>query len=177
MRPVIQISGSVLACGMVYLMLCSAAQAEDREFGLLVKEIETRYHAKRTHIPMFGLMKPMVKMSGRVGSKTLDMAIFENQDFFSSGPSETEFDSRVQQILRTNWQPMVRVHSRKDGERVDIYVKTVGKDLSVMLLTRERNEAVLLQAKLDPGKLREWLENPEQIGMATGDEISDDSNE
>ena len=144
---------------------------------MLVKEIETRYHVKRTHIPLFGFMKPIIKMSGPAGAKTLDLAVFEDQDFYGSGQSDTEFDSRVRQILSSAWQPIVRMHSRKDGERVDIYIKTAGKDLRVMLLTRERDEAVLLQAKLDPNRLGEWLENPERMEMTTEAEASGESEE
>jgi hypothetical protein len=32
----------------------SIASAEDRDFSRLVKEIEFRFHAKRTHVPLFG---------------------------------------------------------------------------------------------------------------------------
>ncbi len=42
--------------------------AEDRDFNRLVREVESRFHAKRMHVPLFGVAKPVIKVMRR-GSK------------------------------------------------------------------------------------------------------------
>src|SRR6516162_7113612 len=54
--------------------------AEDRDFGHLVKEIEARFHIKRTQVPLLGTVKPGIKFM-HTGGKSLEIAIFEDQNF------------------------------------------------------------------------------------------------
>jgi len=43
------------------LLLSSApVSAEDPEFGLVVRQVESYFHVKRTHIPLLGFMKPVL---------------------------------------------------------------------------------------------------------------------
>ena len=168
----------VLISVLLLILLPSPARvlAGDRDFNEVVKQIESHYHAKRTRIPLFGLMKPVLKIVRPGGAKTLDLAVFENQDF-SRGTEDTEFETVIHQTLSQEWQPLVRVHSRRDGERTYIYARESAKDLKLMIMTLEQNEAVVMQLKVKPQDLVKWLEKPEVMGRAIQSELTEESEE
>ena len=145
------------------LLSCTPVLAEDSEFSFVVRQVESYFHAKRTPIPFLGLMKPVLWIARPAGAKSLEMAIFEDQDF-SRGLDHTEFEKLMDKSIRRNWQPLVRVHSRRDSEQTLIYAKDLGKNLKLMIITVEPTEAVVIQVKLSSQELIKWLENPERMG-------------
>ena len=146
------------------LLLSSApVSAEDPEFGLVVRQVESYFHVKRTHIPLLGFMKPVLWIARPAGAKSLELAIFEDQDF-SRGLDDPEFERLIDKSMGQSWQPLVRVHSRRDSEQTTIYAKDMGKNFKLMLITLEPTEAVVMQVKLSSQELIKCLENPERIG-------------
>ena len=47
---------------------------------------------------------------------------------------------------------------RRSGEHNYIFVRTEGKDLKMLILNLEQNEANVIQVKVDPQKLDEFME-------------------
>src|SRR2546427_705658 len=76
------------------LLLSIPVSAEDPEFGLVVRQVESFFHVKRTHIPLLGFMKPVLWIARPGGAKSLEMAIFEDQDF-SGGLDDPEFEKLI----------------------------------------------------------------------------------
>jgi hypothetical protein len=138
--------------------------AKDPEFNLLVNHIESSYQVKRTHIPFLWLAKPFIRGSGIKG---LQLAIFENHNFYRPEGGQ-EFEKFVQRTIRPEWQPMVRVHSRRSGELTCIYVREEDNNFKMLIVTLERDEAVVMQMKLHSKDMRKWLEEPVAIGRKDG---------
>ncbi len=132
-----------------------AQAAADDDFGRIVKHIETQYHVHRQHRWVMGFAGFVVKMSHFSGVKSLKGAIFENQRFLNAN-GDTEFEQVVRQAADSGWQPMVQSWDRHSGERTYIYAHDAGRDMTVLLVTLEPNEAVVLQLKLDPQKFSEF---------------------
>ena len=93
----------------------------------------------------------------------MEIAIFEDQDF-SRGLDDPEFEKLINQSVGQNWQPLVRVHSRRDREQTTIYARDMGKNFKLMIITLEPSEAVVTQVKLSFQELIKCLENPERMG-------------
>jgi hypothetical protein len=143
------------------------------EFKQLVQSLETQHHGKRTRVPMWRLLRPMLKVGAPAGVKTVDVAIFEDQGYFNSGAA-ARFEVDLERIFGPGWQPMVRSLSRRDGERTWIYARPQGKDLHLMILTQEPDNAVVIEARLRPQSLGKWLENPADLGLSTDSKNTDD---
>jgi hypothetical protein len=145
------------------LLSSTPVSAEDPEFGLVVRQVESYFHVKHAHIPLLGLMKPVLWIARPAGAKSLELAIFEDQDF-SRGLDDPEFERLIDKSVGQSWQPLVRVHSRRDSEQTTIYAKDMGKNFKLMIITLEPSEAVVMQVKISSQELIKCLENPERMG-------------
>ena len=147
------------ACGLIIVALAAPAQnafAKD-DFGKIVHHIETQYHVHRQHRWVMGLAGFTVKFWHFAGVKSFKGAIFENQPFVNAA-SDARFDEVVRAAMDSGWQPLVQSWDRHTGERTYIYAQDLGKDMKVLVVNLESNEAVVLQVKVDPKKLNDFIE-------------------
>ncbi|HEY7404106.1 MAG TPA: hypothetical protein VIB39_11335 [Candidatus Angelobacter sp.] len=145
--------GAVLLAAL--FALPQPAQAKD-DFGQIVKHIEVTYHVHRQHRFVMGMAGFVVKFWHIAGVKNFKGAIFENQPFVNAA-NDTEFDHVVRAAMDSGWQPMVQEWDRHSGERTYIYAQNLGKDLKVLVVSLESDEAVVIQVKVDPNKLDEFV--------------------
>jgi hypothetical protein len=138
------------------LLPAQGAFARD-DFGKIVHHIEANYHVHRQHRFVMGLAGFTVKFWHIAGVKSLKGAIFENQPFVNAA-SDTRFDEIVRASMDSGWQPLVQSWDRHTGERTYIYAQDLGKHLKVLVVNLESNEAVVLQVKVDPKKLNDFIE-------------------
>ena len=150
-------------CGLIIALLAAPAQnafAKD-DFGRIVHHIEENYHVHRQHRFVIGMAGFVVKFWHFAGVKNLKAAIFENQRF-TNAPSDTRFDELVRAAMDSGWQPLVQSWDRHTGERTYVYAQEVsskkGSDMKLLVVSLESNEAVVLQVKVDPKKLNDFIE-------------------
>jgi hypothetical protein len=150
-------------CGLIFAALIAPAQnafAKD-DFGEIVHHIEGNYHVHRQHRWVMGLAGFTVKVWHIAGVKSFKGAIFENQPFVNAA-SDTRFDEVVRAAMDSGWQPLVQSWDRHTGERTYIYAQDVsskkGSDLKLLVVNLESNEAVVLQVKVDPKRLNDFIE-------------------
>lgn len=164
LRATVSILAAALAIVLTY---SSPASARDREFGMVVRQIESSYHAKRSHPHLMALAGFVVRAWRPYGVSSMKLALFEEQDF-SAGPGGADFASVVQAALTEGWRPLVQVYSRRSGERTVVFVREAGKNLKLLVASVESNEAVVVQLKLNPDNLvrclDRWTEKPDEIG-------------
>jgi hypothetical protein len=150
----------VAAMVLAGLGLPAQAAASD-DFGRIVHHIEANYHVHRQHRWVMGLAGFTVKFWHIAGVKSFKGAIFENQPFVNAA-SDTRFDEVVRAAMDSGWQPLMQSWDRHSGERTYIYAQEVsskkGTDMKLLLVSLESNEAVVLQVKVDPKKLDEFIE-------------------
>jgi hypothetical protein len=150
---------SATLAAAVVLTSCFAlprpALAKD-DFGRIVRHIEVNYQVHRQHRWAMGLAGFVVKFWHFAGVKNLKGAIFENQRF-PNAAFDTGFDEVVRAAMDSGWQPMVQEWDRHSGERTYIYAQDLGKDLKLLVVVLESEEAVVLQVKVDPNRLQEFV--------------------
>jgi len=147
------------ACGLIIAALVAPPQnafAKD-DFGRIVHHIEANYHVHRQHRFAIGVAGFVVKFWHFAGVKNLKAAIFENQRF-TNAASDTRFDELVRAAMDSGWQPLVQSWDRHTGERTYVYAQDLGKDMKLLVVNLESHEAVVLQVKVDPRKLNDFIE-------------------
>lgn len=154
---------------VVLLFAANLCPAGDRDFDAVVREFETQFQTRRTHIPMLGLAKFVVRVARPEGVKQLDLAIFE--DFHA--PDGSDFDAIVRHAAGSRWQRIVAVRSRADRERTYVYARTAGKDWNLLVATLEENDATLVRVKVNPDQLARMLCEPEHMASSIGSRESD----
>ncbi|MDQ3819585.1 MAG: DUF4252 domain-containing protein, partial [Acidobacteriota bacterium] len=148
----------------VFFVAPQTARADDPEFDAITNHLKLHYNARRVHIPFLGLANFFVHIVHPAGVKSFKVAVFENLNF-----RHEESDPGIAQIMRralnADWQPLVRVRSR-GGEQTYIYAKPDGNNIKMMVVTVERDEAVVARFKFSPEKLSEFLNNPRILGIS-----------
>jgi predicted phage tail protein len=60
-----------------------------------------------------------------------------------------------------SWTPFIQVRSDRDHESVFVYLRQVGRDWKLLVVTMERAETAVMQLTLDADGLSRWLSDPE----------------
>lgn len=137
------------------------------DFGRIVHHIEASYHVHRNHRFLMGCVGLVVRFWHVGGVKSLKLAIFENQHL-DGAMGDSELDAIVQRASRSGWQPMVRSYSRRSSEHTYVYAQPAGKDMKLLVVNVQSDEAEVIQMKVDPVKLEKFLnENVHGSGRHT----------
>lgn len=154
----------VLALAVALSGLCSTAYAKDPEFDAIAKHLKTQYRAKRRKIPFMGLAKFAVQIIRPAGVKSIKVAIFEE---LSHAPAagNNELNALMRSALSPEWLPLVRFRSR-DGEQMYVYAREDGESVKLMVVQIDGEDAFVARVKINPEKLKEFLENPKVLGIS-----------
>jgi hypothetical protein len=148
----------------VILAVSSAAFAGGQEFDHIVRAIETHYGCKRTHIPFMGLASLAVNIVRPAGASGFKLAVFED---LSYSPEDREkLDRFMYGLSGGDLHPLVRVHSRRDGESTYIFMGEAGRSTKVLIATFERREATVIEVKVNMDTLLKWIDAPELAGKS-----------
>lgn len=143
------------AVALALNLLPQTAQADD--FGRIVHRIEASYHVHRSHRFLMGFAGLVVKFWHVGGVKSMKAAVFEDQSLDLSSP-DIRLDELIQAAARSGWQPVVRSFSRRTGETAYVYMQPAGKDVKMLVVSVEPDEAAVIQLKFSPDKLSKFLD-------------------
>ena len=158
---------SMMLLLLSFTFAAPVAIAKDKEFDAIVKHLKTKYQAKKVRIPFLWVARFAVKIVRPAGVKSFNVTIFEKLQFTRETLDE-EMQAAMRSSLGEEWQPMVRVRSR-EGEQVYLYAREANNDVKLMLVTIDKEEAVVVRAKFNPDKLVKFIENPKIFGISLSD--------
>ncbi|MDX2154496.1 MAG: hypothetical protein SFV54_27390 [Bryobacteraceae bacterium] len=138
-------------------VLTAVALPAADDFEVLVRSLESHYGKRKMGIPLMGLVNFAVKVAKPHGARGLRLAIFEDVGRHPEPES-------LAKMVGLDWKPFVRVDGQ--NEQTFIYAKPAGKDWKLMVATLEDSEAVVVELKVNPKELAEWMEDPK--GRARG---------
>ena len=151
----------------VFLAASGVVLIGDSEFDHVVRAIEVHYQTKRTHIPFLGVANIFVKVAHPAGASEFKLAIFE--DLKSRGyRDERELDQFMRELSSGRLHPLVRVHSRRDGESVYIYAADEVRSTRMLIATFQRDQATAIQVKVDMNALLKWIDSPDEASSFFG---------
>ncbi len=142
----------------------STAHAGDRAFDAISKHLKSQYKAKKRRIPFLGLASLAVKIIRPAGVKSVKLAIFEELSHAPAAGSN-DLSAILRNALSPEWQPLVRIRSR-DGEQMYIYATAEGKSIKLMLVSIGGTDAFVARVKINPDKLKAFVENPKLLGIS-----------
>jgi hypothetical protein len=152
----------------VLLMATGAAFGGDADFDRIVKAIESHYGTQRLHIPLMGVASLLVNVTRPEGASGFKLAVFQD---LKSSPEYGEWKERdrfIDTLFVGEMHPLVRVHSRRDGNSTYIFAEPAGKSTKVLIATFERDEATVIEVKVNMSTLLKSIEEPEGAGRALG---------
>ena len=161
--------------------VCEIGLARGDGFNDAVKAIEQFYHVKHQSIPVLARagMKA-VRTAARIKGGTykrlaeagsVRAVFFEDQSFDSHGQIAS-FKAALNNTLIADWAPLVQTLAPKDEEQTYIYVREAGTKFSLLVVTIERHEAVVVQATVTPEVLTELMKDPEGMGKAVTEDAT-----
>ena len=154
---------------IVLLSLASGpALAGDKSFSTVVKHIKSNYNGKQQSF--FGMMmfaRMAVKMIKPAGVKNFKVVLLRELDY-SRGPrpGQSEFHSFIRSKIEPVWSPLVQFSSPREKQWTYVYALHEKEDLKILVVTMQRAEAVVVQAKVSPEKLIEFMNDPKMMGIS-----------
>jgi hypothetical protein len=154
---------------VLLLVTMGAGFAGDWEFDHVVKAIESHYGARRTHIPFLGLASFVVNVAHPAGASGFKLAVFENLRSAPGYRDRVELDRFMDGLSSGGLHRVVCARSRRDGEATYIYVGEAGNLTKMLIATIDRDEATVIQVKVNIETLLKTIESPEHAGKWAGD--------
>ncbi|HUD98400.1 MAG TPA: hypothetical protein VMR62_02425 [Bryobacteraceae bacterium] len=149
---------------LTILIASGAAFGGDAEFDRIVKAIESHYGTQPQHIPFMGLANFALKVAHPEGAAGVKLAVFEGLRDLRSDEDPHAWHQRdrlMDSLASSTLHPMLRVHSRHDGEATYIFMGPSGKSTRVLIATFEHDGATVIEVKANIEKLLKSLEDPE----------------
>lgn len=143
----------------------TTTRANDRAFSIVAAHLKARYKAKQRRIPFLGFANFALKLARPAGVKSFKLMVFEDlhEATFASG---AELNNILRNALDQEWQPLVRIYSRKNNEQTYIYAASEGKNVKLLVVALQPTEATLVRVKLNPNALVKFMDNPQILGIS-----------
>jgi len=142
----------------------STVNAKGNEYDAVCNHLKTKYKAKKVKIPFMWLARAAVGIIRPAGVKSFKVTIFKNLQF-SRDTLHKEMQSAMKESFSDEWSPILRIRSR-NGEQVYMNIRQSGKNLKVLVVTIDGDQAVVVRAKFNPKKLVKFIENPKIFGIS-----------
>ena len=113
-------------------------------------------------IPMFGLVRTVVRIGHPRGVHDLQLAVFERKAHLDP----EALDALMTASAGRGYMPLVRVRSKRENESSFIYAKTVGDQMELLVLTSDSEDTVLVRLVVDPKVVSHYLsEQPRSVAL------------
>ena len=153
-------SRRALALVFVIALAVPCFGGNDAEFHAVVKTIETQYGVHHMRIPLLGFATFCLKIAGTPGTSGLKLAVFDHLPQ-PTGASFEAFEQSLEAAIGETWRPLVRVKSKDGSELTMVYTNPSDKELKVLIVCLEPNDATVVQAKVTAAQIRKWIQHPE----------------
>ncbi|HWO01091.1 MAG TPA: hypothetical protein VNS63_17660 [Blastocatellia bacterium] len=154
----------------------SAGAGGDESFSSVVKHIKSNYHGKQQGFAGFvNFARFMVKVIRPAGVKNFKVTMLTNLDYSEAArPESPEFHTALQDRIHAMWSPLVRFSSPREKQWTYIYVTQEKKDVKILAVAVQEQQAVVFQMKFSPEKLGAFISNPKIMGISLKDEKRSD---
>ncbi len=160
---------------LTFAAFAPSAHAKGNEFDAVCNHLKSRYKAKKVKIPFMWLARAAIGIIRPAGVKNFKVTIFRELNF-SKDSLHGEMQRIMSEAFNDDWTPILRVRSR-DGNQVYMNMREEGSNVKILLVTFDRDEAVVVRAKFSPEKLAKFIENPKIFGVSLDGNSGVDDNE
>jgi hypothetical protein len=146
----------------------SAAFADDKSFSSVVKHIESQYNGKRQGT--YGgvsFARFLVKVIKPAGVKNFKVVMFKTIEFPDGSTRRgMNFHAGVRSRINKEWTPLVQYSSPSEQQWTYVYAHFLTKDVKILVVTLQKEQAFVVQTKFSPEKLIEFMNNPKIMGIS-----------
>jgi hypothetical protein len=149
-------------------LVSSPAFAGDKSFSTIVNHIKSNYNGKQQSF--FGMMmfaRMAVKMIKPAGVKNFKVVYIRELDYTRGPrPGQSEFHSVIRSKIESVWSPLVQFSSPREKQWTYVYALHEKEDIKILVVTMQKSEAFVVQAKFSPAKLIEFMNDPKIMGIS-----------
>lgn len=153
-----------------FLMCAGAisAEAKPREYDAVVRHLKTKYQAKKVNLFIMWAARAVVSIAKPAGVKSFSLTVFRSLKF-----SRDTVDTEMQAVMRNSYGPewceIFHVRSRT-GQQAYMYMAEAGKNVKVVLVTIDTENAAVIRATFSPDKVADFINNPRIFGISLNDD-------
>ena len=152
-------------------LLAGVALADDKSYSQVIKQIKSSYRAKQQGF--FGMMvlaRFAVKVIKPAGVKNFKITMLRELDYSAGPPPESkEFHAFLRSQIGPEWMPLVTYSAPRERQWTYVYALQEKEDVKLLVVTVQKQDAFVLQAKFNPAKLAEFINNPQIMGISLKD--------
>jgi hypothetical protein len=171
-----------VALTALILLLCSTPahagdKSGDKSYSSVIKHIKSTYGTKQQSF--YGAMmfaRFLVKVVRPAGVKNFKVAWLKEMNL-SEHPDRTEFHESTRRLISDEWQPLVKYNSTRDNQYTHVYVQHDKSHVKILVVTLQKNEAVVVQTKFSPEKLIKFIDDPKIMGLSLKDKNGSNDNQ
>lgn len=149
---------------LAFTMFVPNAVAKGNEYDAVCKHLKTKYQAKKVKIPFMWAARAFVGVFRPAGVKSFKVTIFKNLQF-APETLNNEMKLVMRDAFSADWSPILRVRNA-EGNQVYMNMRESGKNVKILLVTIDKDEAIVVRAKFNPDKLAKFIENPKIFGIS-----------
>ncbi len=154
---------------LTFTFAVPAAQAnKSGDVNAIVRHLQTRYQAKKVHIPFMWVARAAVKVVRPAGVKSFNVTLFEDLKF-SRDTLDLEMQDAMRRSFSPDWSPIFHVRSR-EGQQAYMYMREDGQNVKITLVTIDKEQAAIIRATFSPEKLAEFINDPKIFGISLSDD-------
>jgi hypothetical protein len=162
----------IAAVVLALTLSASVASADDKSYSQIIKHIKSNYRAKQQGF--FGMMmmaRFAVKLIKPAGVKNFKVTMLRELDY-SSGPrpESKDFHAFLRSKIEPEWTPLVTYSAPREQQWTYVYALQEKEDIKLLVVTVQKQDAVVLQTKFSPAKLVEFMNNPQIMGISLKDD-------
>ncbi|HJQ22541.1 MAG TPA: hypothetical protein VKA60_01410 [Blastocatellia bacterium] len=164
----------IAAAGLALAILAGVALADDKSYSQVVKHIKTNYRAKQQGF--FGMMmlaRFAVKLIKPAGVKNFKVTLLRELDYSGApSPESPEFHTFLRSRIAPEWTPLMSYSAPRERQWTYVFSTQEKDDLKLLVVTVQKQDAVVVQTRFNPSKLVEFMNNPQIMGISLRDENS-----
>jgi len=148
-------------------VMTTTVVAGDNSYRRIVKDLRTTYGATEDTLYGAGVMGELaVALIRPAGVSSMTFTILRGLDQFRK--SEHDFNQIVRSAVEAKWRPLVVYSAPGENQWTHVYAQPDGSHILLLVVTRSRSDAVVVQARINPDKLSAFIDNPQILGVPVG---------
>lgn len=158
---------------LAFAIIVPNTVAKGNEYDAVCNHLKTKYKAKKVKIPFMWLARFAVGIVRPAGVKSFKVTMFRDLQITPETLNE-EMKLTMQDSFSEDWSPILRIRNR-DGNQIYMNMRESGDNIKILVVSIDKNDAVVVRAKFNPEKLAEFVNNPQIFGISIdGNEKNDD---
>jgi hypothetical protein len=159
---------AIFLSSLIFLNATAAEAKPPREYQAIVQHLKTKYKAKKVNLFFMWAARAIVSIARPAGVKSFSLTVF-NDLKFSYETVDNEMSMAMRNSYGPEWSEVFHDRSR-EGQQAYLYLREAGKDVKVVLVTIEKENAAVMRATFSPEKVADFINDPKVFGVSLGDD-------